>query len=140
MNLVNQRCHIQQDLKNVINKTCVSVFFYIPYSLTILILYYFISVAPHIDRNTLADIKVRAGNMFEFDVKVTGEPPPTKEWSFKGNVLVKNENMSIYNQDYSTKLKVIDAKRSDDGIYFLVAKNMHGMDKAQVKVTVIGIE
>jgi hypothetical protein len=98
----------------------------------------YISVAPHIDRNTLSDIKVRAGNMFEFDVKVSGEPPPTKEWSLRGDVLIKTENINIINQDHSTKLKVIDAKRSDDGIYYLVAKNIHGMDKAAVKVTVIG--
>jgi len=95
-------------------------------------------VAPHIDRNTLSDIKVRAGNMFEFVVKVSGEPPPTKEWSVRGDVLLKTENVNITNQDYSTKLKVIDAKRSDDGIYYLVARNIHGVDKAAVKVTVIG--
>lgn len=76
--------------------------------------------------------------MFEFDVKISGEPPPTKEWSIKGDVIIKTECINITNQDYSTKLKVIDAKRSDDGIYYLVAKNIHGMDKAAVKVTVIG--
>lgn len=96
-------------------------------------------MAPHIDRNTLSDIKVRAGNMFEFDVKVSGEPPPTKEWSLRGDIILKNESINIVNQDYSTKLKILDAKRSDDGIYYLVAKNIHGMDKAAVKVTVIGI-
>lgn len=93
---------------------------------------------PHIDRNTLSDIKVRAGNMFEFDVKISGEPAPTKEWSIRGDVLIKTESINIINQDHSTKLKVLDAKRSDDGIYYLVAKNIHGMDKAAVKVTVIG--
>lgn len=76
--------------------------------------------------------------MFEFDVKISGEPPPSKEWSVRGDVLTKTENINIINYDYSTKLKVIDAKRSDDGIYYLVAKNIHGMDKAAVKVTVIG--
>lgn len=76
--------------------------------------------------------------MFEFDVKISGEPPPTKEWSVRGDVLVKTDSINIINYDYSTKLKVIDAKRSDDGIYYLVAKNIHGMDKATVKVTVIG--
>lgn len=96
-------------------------------------------MAPHIDRNTLSDIKVKAGNMFEFDVKVSGEPLPTKEWSVKRYMLVKNESINIINQDYSTKLKVLDAKRSDDGKYCLIAKNIHGMDKATVKVTVIGI-
>lgn len=95
-------------------------------------------MAPHIDRNTLSDIKVRAGNVFEFDVKVSGEPPPTMEWSLRGDVLLKTESVYITNRDHSTKLKVIDAKRSDDGIYYLVAKNVHGVDKAAVKVTVIG--
>jgi len=95
-------------------------------------------VAPHIDWNTLSDIKVRAGQTFEFVVKVSGEPPPTKEWSLRGDVIAKAENVNIANRDYSTKLKVVDAKRSDDGTYCLVAKNIHGVDRAAVKVTVVG--
>jgi len=70
---------------------------------------------------TLSDIEVPAGNMFDFDVKVSGKPPPTKEWSLRGDVLVKTESINIINQCHSTKLKVIDAKRSDNGIYYLVA-------------------
>ena len=39
------------------------------------------NMAPKIDRNALTNIKIRAGQNFEFDVPVSGEPPPSKDWT-----------------------------------------------------------
>jgi len=40
----------------------------------------FDSAAPKIDRTTLKDLNVKAGQHIRFDVKVSGEPPATKTW------------------------------------------------------------
>nr|CAD7424747.1 unnamed protein product [Timema monikensis] len=97
------------------------------------------NLAPRIDRNALLDIKIRAGQNFEFDVPVIGEPPPSKEWNLKDNMVINTDRIKIINEDYNTKLRVIDTKRSDSGKYVLTAKNINGVDTATVNVTVLDI-
>lgn len=96
------------------------------------------TVAPRIDRNAMLDIKVRAGHNFELDVPVIGEPPPSKEWSLKENIVLNTDRIKVINEDYNTKLRVVDAKRSDAGVYTLLAKNINGKDTATVNVSVLG--
>lgn len=84
------------------------------------------------------DIKVRAGHNFELDVPVTGEPPPTKEWVMKGTPVITNDRIRVVNEDYNTKLRVIDAKRSDSGSCTLFVKNINGSDTVTVNITVLG--
>jgi predicted phage tail protein len=38
--------------------------------------------APRIDRSTMPNVTVKQGQTVEFKVKVTGEPPPNKEWFY----------------------------------------------------------
>ncbi|CAG2053028.1 unnamed protein product, partial [Timema podura] len=97
------------------------------------------NLAPRIDRNALLDIKIRAGQNFEFDVPVIGEPAPSKEWNLKDNMVINTDRIKIINEDYNTKLRVIDTKRSDSGKYVLTAKNINGVDTATVNVTVLDI-
>ncbi|KAG8239130.1 hypothetical protein J437_LFUL018920 [Ladona fulva] len=97
------------------------------------------NLAPRIDRNALLDIKVRAGQNFDFDVPVIGEPPPSKEWTLKGNMVINTDRIKVINEDYNTKFRVIDAKRIDSGTYTLTAKNINGVDSATVNVTVLDV-
>ncbi|XP_013109098.2 twitchin isoform X22 [Stomoxys calcitrans] len=97
------------------------------------------NVPPVIDRNFMSDIKIRAGNSFDFDVPVSGEPDPTKEWSQDNNFIINTDRVKIVNDNNRTKLRVIDAKRSDSGEYTLVARNINGMDKASVKVIILDV-
>ncbi|PSN48991.1 hypothetical protein C0J52_03867 [Blattella germanica] len=97
------------------------------------------NLAPRIDRNALLDVKIRAGQNFDFDVPIIGEPPPSKEWTLKGNIVINTDRIKVVNENYNTKLKVIDAKRSDSGTYTLTAKNINGTDSATVNVTVLDI-
>lgn len=110
-------------------------FFCILQSKTSILLF---AVAPRIDRNAMLDIKVRAGHNFELDVPVIGEPPPSKEWSLKENIVLNTDRIKVINEDYNTKLRVVDAKRSDAGVYTLLAKNINGKDTATVNVSVLG--
>lgn len=93
---------------------------------------------PRIDRNALIDVKIRASQNFDFDVPISGEPPPSKEWTVKGNFIINTDRIKVVNENYNTKLRVIDAKRGDSGTYTLTAKNINGIDTAIVNVTVLG--
>lgn len=84
-------------------------------------------------------IKVLAGKTIEFDVPVIGEPPPTKSWEFKDNPVFSTDRIKVTNEDYKTKLRIQDAKRSDSGPYTLTAKNINGKDAATVTVTVLDV-
>lgn len=97
------------------------------------------NLAPKIDRNYLLNLKIRAGQTFEFDVPVIGEPPPTKTWEFKESTVLSVDRVKIVNEDYNTKLRVVEAKRSDSGTYTLIAKNKNGTDKATVNVIVLDV-
>lgn len=35
---------------------------------------------PKIDRTNMRDITIKAGNHIRLDIKVSGEPPPSKTW------------------------------------------------------------
>lgn len=97
------------------------------------------NVPPKIDRNFMIDMKLRAGQNFEYDIPVSGEPPATKDWQHKDNMVINTDRLKIIHADYSIKLKVIDAKRADSGLYTLTAKNINGRDTATLTVTVLDI-
>lgn len=97
------------------------------------------NVPPQIDRSFMRDIKVPAGKSIEFNVPVRGEPPATKEWSVKGDALINTDRVKVVYEDYTAKLKIIDAKRGDTGEYSLLARNINGKDQASLKITVIDV-
>lgn len=87
----------------------------------------------------MLDVKVKAGGFYDFDVPVIGEPPPVKEWSLKDNVIMADERIKIINEDYNTKVRVMEARRSDSGVYTLTARNINGKDSATLNVNVLDI-
>lgn len=87
----------------------------------------------------MLDVKVRAGSFFDFDVPVTGEPPPKKEWSLKGNPVTSDDRIKIVNEDYNTRVRVLEALRSDSGEYTLTARNTNGKDSATLRVVVLDV-
>lgn len=97
------------------------------------------NLAPKIDRNFMFNIKVKAGQNYELDVPVAGEPTPTKEWLHGDNVVLNTDRIKIVNDATHTKFRVIDAKRADSGTYTLKAKNINGTDTATIKVVVLDV-
>ncbi|XP_037071181.1 LOW QUALITY PROTEIN: twitchin-like [Pollicipes pollicipes] len=69
--------------------------------------------APYIDRSNLRDITIHAGTPFKFDVRVSGEPPPTKTWSLDGTQLTSKDNRTVDTEDYRTKLSVFMTSRKE---------------------------
>ncbi|GBP08913.1 Twitchin [Eumeta japonica] len=82
-------------------------------------------------------VKVRAGQTVKFDVDVKGEPAPELTWFFKEHDLILTGQSRIENEDYNTKLTIIDSSRKDTGVYKLKAENINGVDEADVEVIVI---
>ncbi|CAD6198887.1 unnamed protein product, partial [Caenorhabditis auriculariae] len=95
------------------------------------------NVPPVIDRSAIQEIKVKAGQDFQLNIPVSGEPPPEITWTFEGQPLESDDRMKIANEDYKTKFIVKRALRGDTGTYVIKAQNVNGTDTAEVKVTVL---
>jgi len=94
------------------------------------------ALKPRIDRTHLKQTVVKAGKNIKFDINVDGEPAPTIKW-FRNDDEISEENTTIENVDYNTKLTVVGAVRKQTGVYKIVATNEHGTDEATVEVTVL---
>lgn len=95
------------------------------------------NVPPHIDRNSIQEIRVRAGQSFQLNIPVSGEPEPTIEWDFEGTPITSDDRRKITNDDGKTKFVVKRAVREDTGTFHIVATNDSGTDRADVIVTVL---
>lgn len=57
----------------------------------------YFKVKPHIDRNAMKPIVVKVGQNVEFDVPVTGEPPPDKIWKFNDSEIISTDRVKVSN-------------------------------------------
>lgn len=92
---------------------------------------------PHINRDKLKTVKVRAGESVKFDVDVRGEPPPTIKWSKEGQPIETSAHYRVENEDYNTKLAITDTERKLSGVYTIFAENPSGTDEATVEVIIL---
>lgn len=74
---------------------------------------------------------------FKNEIKVEGEPDPKVTWSIESKP-VKNERITIQSEEHLTTFLLRKAKRSDTGVYKIVAKNDSGTDEAEMELIVIG--
>lgn len=94
--------------------------------------------APKIDRTNLRDISIKAGQPIRLDVKVTGEPPPTKVWFLNKERLDQPRNdITIDNEDYRTKFVIPHTTRAHKGRITLKAENDSGHDEASIEVAIL---
>jgi hypothetical protein len=56
------------------------------------------TVPPHIHREGLIEVRVKAGGVIAFDVKVDGEPAPTIEWLQNGQKLATADRTKVDNE------------------------------------------
>ena len=92
---------------------------------------------PKIDRTNLQKIKLKAGQAFNFDVNVSGEPAPDTEWRLRDQTVKSVGNVKVQHEPYNTKLNVRQATRAQSGIFTVKATNKYGEDEAQVEVIVL---
>lgn len=94
-------------------------------------------VPPKIDRTNLRDMVVKAGQRISLDVKVTGEPPPTKSWFLNKARIENRDDITVDLEDYKTKLVIGIAKREHTGSLTLKAENSSGKDEATIELKVL---
>ena len=82
---------------------------------------------------------IKAGQNIRFDVKISGEPPPSKSWFLNKARLDSKDDVNIDNEDYKTKLVIMPVSRKHSGIYLIKAENSCGKDEVAVEVTVLGM-
>lgn len=92
--------------------------------------------APKIDRTNIKDITIKAGQHIRYDIKISGEPPPSKTW-FHNKARIENDDYNIDMESYRTKLAVPFAKRLHTGKYTIKAENESGHDEASFEVAVL---
>ncbi len=95
------------------------------------------NLPPKIDRTNLMEVRVRAGESFNFDVNISGEPPPEKMWLSNDKEIKSSERIKIVFNDYNTKIFIRDATRKENGKLIITAENVNGSDRAEVKIIVI---
>lgn len=93
--------------------------------------------APRIDRTNLKDITIKAGNHIRLDVKVTGEPPPTKTWYLNKAKQETQNAVTVELEDYRTKFLVSIVSRAHCGTLTLKAENSSGKDEASIEILVL---
>lgn len=92
---------------------------------------------PKIDRTSIKDITVKAGNNIRYDIKVSGEPPANKTWFHNKARLASGDDLTIDMESHRTKLAIPFAKRSQTGQYTIKAENSSGHDEASFTITVL---
>ncbi|KAL7039652.1 hypothetical protein ACKWTF_000058 [Chironomus riparius] len=82
------------------------------------------------------EIKIRAGDPFSMSFRVQGEPKPRIQW-YKGARDITNAGRTIKEvfNDY-VRFSIKESKENDSGIYFITARNRHGVDRSFCQVTV----
>lgn len=93
--------------------------------------------APKIDRTNLKDCTIKAGQNLRLEVKISGEPPPTKTWFLNKARLEKRDDCTIEPEDYRIKLYIPSLTREHSGHYTIKAENDSGHDEASMEITVL---
>ena len=94
---------------------------------------------PRIDRTGLMEVRCKAGESFNFDVNISGDPEPRKSWVSNENELESSERIKIVFQEYNTKIFVRSASRKESGILTIRAENKHGSDSVDIDIIVIDV-
>ena len=127
-----------KEKSSMYNTLCMIIFIYrVFFLMSLLIVFFFFTVAPKIDRKNLRDITVRENEAFHFDVKIIGEPPPDVTWLLNSKSIQQTTFRRIQNVPYNSKFFNDKPERKDTGIYKITAINQYGSDTAEVEVTVV---
>lgn len=82
------------------------------------------------------EIKIRQGDSLSMAFKIIGDPKPKIQW-MKGTKDLTNSPRTIkeVHNDY-IRFSIKEAVVADEGAYFIVARNRHGIDRSFTKVSV----
>jgi predicted phage tail protein len=92
-------------------------------------------LAPRLHLDSLADVRVRAGQPITVEAKFDGEPPPQASWTVNGRPF----EGQLDNRDNQSTLRIDSAARGDSGPYAITVVNEHGTDSGKCQVTVLDV-
>jgi hypothetical protein len=97
-----------------------------------------LKAAPQFDKSALefADNRVRAGNAVKIEVPIVGAPLPFVSWNKDGNDLEDSVHVQVIGEELA-QLHIPCSKRSDTGLYNVVASNIFGKDSTQINIIVL---
>lgn len=86
---------------------------------------------------SLKPVTVKAGQTVNIDVNFIAEPEPTGVWSIEDKEVANNDRTTITLGQKTSKLVLINSKRSDTGKYTIKLTNSVGSDSASIEVCIL---
>lgn len=86
----------------------------------------------------IKDIKVRAGDPIDVNLRIAGSPAPTITWQKAGERLRTTDRITVNVGETYAKLHISPAAREDSDTYLLTVENNLGKETANFKITVVG--
>lgn len=80
------------------------------------------------------EYKVKENDDVTLEVKFTGKPQPTDEWTVNGKVIKKSKKMSKTVTENSASLTIFKTQEEDEGNYTVKLTNPIGEDSTDIKV------
>lgn len=99
---------------------------------------HYVLALPTIDETCLQDITVKVGETIQYNVPISGEPPPSAHWTTKQSTVRTGERFSVDNSEKVARLKIDNAERGDSGVITLTLKNTVGAVTSSANVLVVG--
>ena len=90
------------------------------------------------DVSQLKDLTIKAGQNIKLVVAFTGTPTPKASWTLDEDEIIPDERTKVRGAPTNTELVVMDARRSDTGVYTVVVTNPFGTEKGTSSVNVLG--
>ena len=84
----------------------------------------------------LNDQKVIEGNDCILEVKYSGEPTPTVDWTKNGKEVNKGRRLELISKAGVTMLRILSVRKSDSGEYTVLLTNKHGSETSSACVSV----
>uniref|UniRef100_A0A8D3DSK6 Myosin light chain kinase, smooth muscle n=1 Tax=Scophthalmus maximus TaxID=52904 RepID=A0A8D3DSK6_SCOMX len=84
----------------------------------------------------LTDLKVMDGSRVAMTVELTGDPPPEVVWLHDGQEVAESEDFRLLREENRCTLLIQEVFPEDTGTYSCRARNQHGHDHTQARLTV----
>ncbi|XP_033640975.1 twitchin-like isoform X1 [Asterias rubens] len=94
-------------------------------------------IPPSLDVSQLKDLTIKAGQNIKLVVAFTGTPTPKASWTLDEDEIIPDERTKVRGAPTNTELVVMDARRSDTGVYTVVVTNPFGTEKGTSSVNVL---
>ena len=83
-------------------------------------------------------VKAKGGEKVVIDTRIAGVPQPTAAWTYKDSPLETAGDIFVETNTVTSKVTLVDVKRSQEGNYKLKIENCVGSAEAEFNLVVKG--